>query len=68
MSPAETRKKTIIEKYGSLEAYNLVRYGSPEERKKRMSEIGKLGGKNSTARGFRDIKGLASRAGKVKKK
>jgi len=62
---SEKIRQTIIEKHGSIEAYNEYRYGSIEDRKKRMAEIGRKGGKNSTARGFRDIEGLAKRAAAI---
>lgn len=53
--------QTIIDKWGSYEAYKAWRY-SPEKTK-HLKEAQKLGGKNSTNRPFKDRK-FASEMGK----
>jgi len=69
MTIQDKRNQTIIEKYGSLEAFNEIRYGTKEERTERMKKIGSIGGKSPTSyRGFRDTPGLAAKAGKMKGK
>ena len=42
LSMAEKRRATIIEKYGSIEAYNQQRYNDPSkaEQRKRVSSLG----------------------------
>lgn len=64
MGIQEKRNETIVEKYGSIEAYNLKRYGTKQERSERMAKIGSKGGKSPHSyRGFRDKPGLAELAG-----
>jgi hypothetical protein len=66
---SEKIEATKIAKWGSLEAYNLHRYGTKEERSKRMAELGKKGGKSPNAyRGFRDKPGLAKKANVLSRK
>lgn len=60
MTPQEKREQTIIEKWGSLEAYKEWRYRRPENAEKRR-KAASAAGKASTSRPFRDRE-LAKRA------
>lgn len=63
MTPQEKRKKSILEKYGSWEAYVRWRYHS-KEAIEHARRAGRLGGAVRHRRGFDNIE-LASLAGKI---
>ena len=48
LSPAEKRRATIIQKYGSVEAYNAKRYNDPAKAEQRK-RVASLGGKSVPA-------------------
>lgn len=53
MTPQEKREKTLIAKYGSIEAFKEWRYRRPENAEKRR-KAASAAGKASTSRPFRD--------------
>lgn len=53
LTPNEKRNQTIIEKYGSWEAYVKKRYHNPENAEKRK-RAASIAGKNSKGGGFND--------------
>ena len=61
----EKARQTIIDRYGSWEAYLEKRYRTPEARANQL-KAASAGGKKSGSRPFRDVPNLASKAGKMK--
>lgn len=48
LSPAEKRRATIIQRYGSIAAYNAKRYNDPSKAEQRK-KVASLGGKSVPA-------------------